>query len=230
MTIGSEEARRLAHSTQSRYQMSPGARQIILVRHGSTTGHTVDTIELGELTISDPPLTEDGHAQAKAMAGYLSAEPISAIFVTPLKRTHQTAAPLAAATGLTPVVIDDLREVHLGDWEHSFYEHARAGHPLVHEMMVQETWEIIPNSEPMELFAERLRKGITAIVDAMVPGTTAVSISHGGTINELCRQATSSRPFAFNAPENCSVSRLIVEENGNWKLRSFNDVSHLGYA
>ena len=37
--------------------------------------------------------------------------------MTTLRRTHETAAPLAARLGLTPIVEPDLREVHLGEWE-----------------------------------------------------------------------------------------------------------------
>ena len=44
-------------------------------------------------------------------------EPITAIYVTTLRRTHQTAAPLAAHLGLTPIEEPDLREVFLGEWE-----------------------------------------------------------------------------------------------------------------
>ena len=44
-------------------------------------------------------------------------EPIDAIYVTTLRRTHETAAPLAARLGITPIEEPDLREVFLGEWE-----------------------------------------------------------------------------------------------------------------
>jgi probable phosphoglycerate mutase len=96
-------------------------------------------------------------------------------------------------------------------------------------MFAEESWNVLPNAEPMEEFAARVRRGVLDIVEAMAPNTTVVSFSHAGTIAELCRQATGSRPFAFVAPENTSISRLIVGPDGRWKLRSFNDVAHLGY-
>ena len=37
--------------------------------------------------------------------------------MTTLRRTHQTAAPLARRTGLELRVEADLREVYLGEWE-----------------------------------------------------------------------------------------------------------------
>lgn len=219
----------LTHRSQDRYRLPQGARQILLIRHGSSVGETMDTIGLGELTISNPCLSPEGESQAELLADYLAEEEIAAIFVTPLRRTHQTAAPLAARRELPTVEIADLRELYLGDWEHSFYGHARAGHPLVSRMFAEESWEVVPNAEPVDAFAARVRRGIEAIVDAVPAGTTVAAFSHAATIAELCRQATGSRPFAFMVPENSSVSRLIIGEQGEWKLRSFNDVAHLGY-
>jgi phosphohistidine phosphatase SixA len=53
----------------------------------------------------DPDLSAIGHARAQALATTLKDAGISAIFVTPLKRTQQTAAPVAKALGLTPIVV-----------------------------------------------------------------------------------------------------------------------------
>src|SRR3954465_6492698 len=66
---------------------------------------------------ADPPLAPEGVEQAEAVARRLAGEPLAALFVTPLRRTQETAAPLAEATGLEPAVVPELREVMLGDWE-----------------------------------------------------------------------------------------------------------------
>lgn len=218
-----------AHKAQERWQRPDGAREILLIRHGSSIGRTVDTYQLGALTISDPVLSAQGEQQAEALARHLAGEAIGAIFVTPLRRTQQTAAPLAAALGLEPVVVADLREVHMGDWEHSFYDHAEAGHPLVARMMAEESWEVLPNAESAAAVASRAKAGIAAIVAATAPGTLSAAFCHAAIIADLCRQATDSRPFAFMAPDNSSVTRLVVMPDGRWKLRSFNDITHLGY-
>ncbi|WP_313805980.1 histidine phosphatase family protein [Sphingobium sp.] len=214
-------------NAQQRFALPQGARQIILVRHGSSVGPTLETVELGALTITNPPLAEDGHVQAEAVGRALAGAGIASIFVTPLQRTRQTADPLVRAVGITPVVVDDLREVHMGDFEHSFYEHAAARHPIIDRMFVEETWEVIPNAESAEHFAARIRRGIQRALESCQSGETVVIFSHAGTIAEICRQATGSRAFAFMGVENASVSRLIVQADGSWRLRSFNEVSHL---
>lgn len=221
------DSHRQVANAQKRFALPDGARQIILVRHGSSVGPTLETVELGALTITNPPLAEDGHAQAEAVGRALSGTGIAAIFVTPLQRTRQTADPLSRATGLSPLVVDDLREVHLGDFEHSFYRHAADRHPIIDRMFREESWAVIPNAESVEDFAARVRRGILNVLDHCASGQTVVIFSHAGTIAEICRQATGSRAFAFMGVENASLSRLVVQADGRWQLRSFNETSHL---
>jgi len=216
-----------AANSQQRYALPAGAREIIWVRHGSTDSQARRALPFGELTLSDPPLLPEGHLQAEAVAQRLKQEPLSRIFVTPLQRTHQTAAKLVDLVRIDPIVIPELREAHLGDWEHEFYERAAAQDPLLKRMLAEENWEVIPNAEKMQAFSARVRTGVEKVLSHLTAGATAAAFVHAGTISEICRQATQSRPFAFFAPENTSVTRLVVHGDGHWSLRSFNDVSHL---
>jgi probable phosphoglycerate mutase len=148
--------------------------------------------------------------------------------VTPLRRTHQTAAPLARATGLVPAVIEDLAEVRLGEWEGGEYRvRAAHGDPIVQRAFEEERWDVIPGAESLESLARRVRAGLEEVVQATGPDAIAVAVVHAGVISELCRQATDSRPFAFVHCDNGSLTRLVVPDGGRWLLRSFNDVSHL---
>ncbi len=148
--------------------------------------------------------------------------------MTPLRRTQQTAAPFAQATGLEPTVVDELAEVRLGEWEGGeFRVRVEQGDPLVRRIFMEERWDVIPGAESLELLGRRVRAGLERIVEETGPDAVAVSVSHGGVIGELCRQATESRPFAFVHMDNGSVSRLVVHADGRWMLRSFNETSHL---
>jgi broad specificity phosphatase PhoE len=54
----------------------------------------------------DPDLTAEGQRQAALLPTRLAEAPPAAIYVSTFKRTQQTAAPLAARLGLTPIVYD----------------------------------------------------------------------------------------------------------------------------
>ena len=58
-----------------------------------------------------------GVEQAEAVPHALAGERIAAIYVSPLVRTAETAAPLARALGLEPVVLEGLEEIEAGDLE-----------------------------------------------------------------------------------------------------------------
>ena len=94
-------------------------------------------------------------------------------------------------------------------------------------LIAEERWDVIPNAESMESLAQRVRVGFDKVVAAAGPGSTAVAFVHGGVIGELCRQATSSRPFAFTLSDNASITRLVVLSDERWLLRGFNDTAHL---
>ena len=213
---------------QRAFALPPGATEVVLVRHGASApavkGEPFPLVD-GH---GDPPLAAEGETQADAVAERLAREGLAGLFVTTLRRTHRTAAPLAQRTGLAPVVVPELREVSLGEWEGGEFRIRMAeGDPVAMQAVAEERWEVIPGAETMESLARRVRAGIEAIVAVAGPDVRVAAIVHGGVIGEACRQATDSRPFAFVHSDNGSLTRLVVLPGGAWLLRSFNDTTHL---
>jgi probable phosphoglycerate mutase len=213
---------------QRSFVLPPGATELILVRHGASEpavpGEPFPFVD-GH---GDPALAPEGEAQAAAVAERLAREPLAGLFVTTLRRTVQTAAPLAARLGLEPVVVPELREVSLGEYEGGeFRIRIAEADPVALQAVAEERWDVIPGAETMASLARRVRAGIEAVVAAAGPGATVAAVVHGGVIGEACRQATGSRPFAFVHADNGSLTRLVVLDGASWLLRSFNDTSHL---
>jgi 2,3-bisphosphoglycerate-dependent phosphoglycerate mutase len=211
---------------QHRFTPPPGATEVVLVRHGQSAAY-VDgqpfPLVAGQ---GDPPLSELGGEQARRVCARLGTEDISAIYVTTLCRTVQTAAPLAARAGLDPQVESGLREVHLGDWEGGVYRKMVAdGHPAYQQASAQERWDAIPGAEPAAQFAARVRAAIIRLAAAH-PGQRIAAFTHGGVIGQALALATGSRPFAFIGADNASISRIVITSE-RWIVRSFNDTAHL---
>lgn len=214
---------------QHRFVVPPEATRILLVRHGeSAPAHPDRPFPLVD-GHGDPPLHPDGIVQAEAVGRRLAGERVDAIYVTTLRRTHETAAPLASALGLEPVVEADLREVHLGDWEGGGLRvRAAAGDPIYLDAIARQRWDAIPGAESLDAFDERLQRGLARIVAAH-PGGSVVAVVHGGVIGQLLAHAVGLEGFAFVGADNASISELVVI-GGRQVLRRFNDTAHLESA
>jgi probable phosphoglycerate mutase len=213
---------------QSPYELPPGSTEVVLVRHGASEAAVVGSKFPLVDGHSNPALSGPGRSQAAMVAERLAGEEIGGLFVSTLRRTEETAAPLAEAIDLEPQVLPELREVYLGDFEGGEYRvRSGRGDPVIKRVFEEERWDAIPNGESWEDFGARVTAGVERIVERVGPNTTAVAVVHGAVIGQLCRQATESRPFAFVHSDNGSISRLVVFDDGRWLLRSFNDISHL---
>ena len=214
---------------QSRFQRPRGACELLLVRHGESAAARDDRPFALVDGQGDPELAPAGREQAYRVAERLEHEDISAIYVTTLQRTVQTAAPLAERLDLDPRVEPDLREVHLGEWEGgSFRRHVAEGHPIAQQMYAEQRWDVIPGAEPGDAFAARVRGAITRIA-VRHPDEAVVVVSHGGAIGQVLALATGTQGFTFVGSDNAGISHLVVTDD-RWIVRRFNDTAHLGMA
>ena len=87
--------------------------RVFLVRHGATTLSAEDRFA-GE---TDVDLSDAGREQLHRLAARLAAEPISAVYASPMRRTLESARILAAPHGLSVDPVPALREISHGRWE-----------------------------------------------------------------------------------------------------------------
>ncbi|WP_299612798.1 histidine phosphatase family protein [uncultured Tateyamaria sp.] len=210
------------------YVPPKGAADLFLVRHGeSAPARPGESFPLKDGS-GDPPLHPQGQRQAAAVGDRLKGEAFTAIYVTKLIRTHQTAAPLASHLGLTPVLNPDLHEVHLGEWDGGLYRiKAAEGDPIYRRVTETQDWAAIPGAETREVFFSRVRKGLLDIAQAHADERIAVFV-HGGVIGAALAMATRSEPFAFLGAANGSISRLVIHGD-RMIVRGFNETQHLDH-
>ncbi|MFL5845945.1 MAG: histidine phosphatase family protein [Solirubrobacteraceae bacterium] len=211
---------------QVRFEAPAGSTTILLVRHGES----MPFVEGEPFALvdghADPALYVDGEEQARRVGERLAGEPIEAIYITPLQRTAQTAAPLAAALGLVPQVVAQLREVNLGEWEGGgLRKHARGGHPIVAQVFAEQRWDVIPGAETTDAFNARVREGIERIAGEN-PDRLVAAFVHGGVIGSALAQASGSQGLAFAGADNGSISEIVVMGD-RWVVRRYNDTAHL---
>ena len=172
---------------------------------------------------ADPQLAPSGAEQAALLGSWWSKQGISAIYSSPMRRARETAAPLAAATGLDVVLDDGLKEF---DAHLDFYvpiEELRADE-AVWEKLVEE-WL----SPEAEVARQEFRRGVVTTIDAIAAehGDERVAVvCHGGVINAYLSSLISLPGTMWFEPAYTSVSRALVD--GDYKqIISVNEAPHL---
>ena len=92
----------------------PGGLRLVLARHAQTASNLRMALDSSP---PGPPLTDEGHGQATALARALAGEPVVAVYASTALRAQQTAAPIAATHGLPVEVVTGMHEAFVGDLE-----------------------------------------------------------------------------------------------------------------
>lgn len=173
-----------------------------LLRHGEV--HNPGGILYGRLP--DFHLSEDGRVMAKAAADFLAGRDLAVLWSSPLDRALETAAPLAAQTGLDVTVDERLIE----PWNH--FEGSRFG---VGDGVLRRpaNWPHLINpfrpswGEPYVSIAARIRAAMTAAAEAAA-GREAVCVSHQLPIWVTRRAAEGRRLWHHPGHRHCALASV----------------------
>ncbi|NJP51521.1 bifunctional RNase H/acid phosphatase [Streptomyces sp. SBST2-5] len=200
----------------------------VLLRHGETP--LTPQKRFSGSGGSDPSLSGIGREQAeKAAAALARRGTIQAIVSSPLARTRETAAIIAARLGLDVAVEEGLRETDFGAWEGLTFAEVRERYPDD-----LNAWLSSPDAEPTgggESFAATATR-VAAARDKLVAahaGRTVLLVSHVTPIKTFVRLALGAPPESLFRMElsAASLSAIAYYADGNASVRLFNDTSHL---
>jgi len=202
--------------------------RLILVRHG-VTEHSVAKRFAGR---SDLELTPDGVQQARRAARRVAElGPVAAIVSSPLRRTRQTAAEIAAVTGLDVTIEDGFAEADFGDWDGLTFPEVQQQWPQQLKAWLADPAVAPPNGESFDVVTRRVRRARDRVLAAHA-GTTIAVVSHVSPIKILVRLAVEAPPAALHrmylAPAGISVIDYFAD--GPVSLQSFNDSAHLSVS
>jgi probable phosphoglycerate mutase len=204
-------------STASPY-VGCSAVELLLIRHGLPV--RIDESADGP---ADPELSDAGREQAERLAEWLRHDSIEALYVSPMRRAQETAAPLARVLGVTPVVDPELAEF---DKDAHFYipmEELKAAGDERYQKMLRGEYdgEVDPHT-----FREVVTVAIERIVEANAGATVAI-VCHGGVINAYASHVLGLDYPLFFEPHYTSVNRFLASSRGHRSLVSLNDLGHL---
>ena len=133
--------------------------RLLLVRHGQTTWNLQRRLQ-GQL---DSPLTDDGVAQANAMAVRLAQVGIGTICSSPLGRALHTAEIIAGRIGVDVIEVPELAELHHGDLAGMTWDEIDEKHPGAREERAANRWGwSFPGGESYAQARARARKALSS--------------------------------------------------------------------
>jgi glucosyl-3-phosphoglycerate phosphatase len=167
--------------------------RLILVRHGESTWNAEERLQ-GQL---DPPLSDRGREQARALLPVVDAMPDGRVVCSDLSRARETAELL----GLRPRFDARWREIDVGEW---------GGRPAA-EIDAQSpeltNWRggtrVGPGGESWDDFAARVSGAVDELVAA---GGSWLVVCHGGCIRVAVAHVTGADPLHLGSPPNASAT------------------------
>jgi Fructose-2,6-bisphosphatase len=188
-----------------------------ILRHGQSEGNAKRIFQ----GLLDLPLVEEGRAQARSAAAWLSGQGVSAVIASPLERAAETGRIVAAACGAQPRYEESLREIDTGVFSGLGFDESRERYPEAFAAFEGSSWEAVPGAEKADALYERAMHAWAALRDAAIAlGETAqdgrpirlAAVSHGGFIQWLFRSTYGARSWMpLVSTANCGIFELFVE-------------------
>lgn len=152
-----------------------------MIRHAepepSARGRCYGSLDVG--------LSAAGREQCAGLAADLADVPITAVYASPLLRSRETAAAIAAAHRLPIVIVGELRELDFGEWEGRRYDEIAETTPdLFARWLSAPTTVVPPGGESFRALSRRVASA-TATIRKEVFGGTGVIVTHGGVCRAL---------------------------------------------
>jgi broad specificity phosphatase PhoE len=135
--------------------------RLILIRHGETDWNVEGRYQ-GQ---ADPPLNQQGLAQARQLTQELRSASLDVLYSSPLRRALKTARTLAKALDIPLHTDPRLMEIHQGEWQTLLHTEIAARYPEIFHRWQTEPWTVtIPGGENIAQVQERVYAAVDEIL------------------------------------------------------------------
>jgi len=157
-----------------------GERRVLWTRHGENQANLSRTLSH---RVVDLELTDRGREQAYALADSLVDVPLHPhVYTSPLRRARETTDIVAERLGLEPVVIEEFRELDVGELDGRSDATAWQTYDGVLAAWRASRADVrFPSGESLDELSARLRKGLGRVVTAD-SAEAALVIAHGANL------------------------------------------------
>lgn len=197
---------------------------VLLIRHGQTESN-ITGYYMGQ---SEEDLNESGYAQVRHLSHRLASLHIASVYTSPLKRARTTATLLAQPHNLEPRVVDDLTEIHIGDWQGLHMDEIQERWPDIwHQSRMDPSEITMPNGESFHQVTERALRSFQTVL-AAEPDKQAVMVTHDAVIRVIVAHilGVSNSIYRNFVISNASLTQINVTA-GKARLTTLNDTAHL---
>jgi ribonuclease H / adenosylcobalamin/alpha-ribazole phosphatase len=162
---------------------------LVLVRHG-VTDHTTRKVFSGGLTSANPPLNDEGRAQVRSTAEWLSPmrDQLDALIASPVRRTHESAEILGEILGHDVELEEAIAEMEFGSWDGLTFADVQAQFPDELSSWLGNLEHAPGGGESFRTVAARVLAGRDRILEAYA-GKTVLVVSHVTPIKTLVADA-----------------------------------------
>ena len=203
--------------------------ELLLVRHG----HVRDNDYSSGARLCgwcDPPLSELGQRQGQFLQERFSGETLLAgLYTSPLCRAAQTAQLISEIIGLTPQVVEDLREINCGTLDGLPLEEVKLRYPNLWLQHLAQTDDEFcwPGGETYRSFRARVTETIDDIAAAH-PGERVILVTHSGVITQIMGELEGMPPERWESHRAGNASITAFQwQRASRRLLWFDDRSHL---
>ncbi|CAB4897120.1 unannotated protein [freshwater metagenome] len=217
--------------------------EFVLIRHAQP-----EWVKDGR-SIVNPPLSELGFRQADILGERLKDDQFDHVFVSPLLRACQTAAPFLKHHARPHVIEPWLEEIREPAWHGQPAEVTVKAYNDDAKSNALDRWSGLTGGEPVSEFVHRIRKGcdeflarhgvrrqdsLLPVWDIDDPGTSFVFVAHAGTNSVIICHLLGLEPtpwewerFVIGHASITTIKAIRLGDGYTFSLRNLSDLEHL---